>query len=87
MESAVTAADVFKTLQRNADISRRVAAAVLDDLASAALDGTVDSVLDEEKGCMRHAIMPRSTPLDEGDRKKLAYILPEYFDEENRKEN
>lgn len=73
---AVTAAEVFKTLQDNANTSRHVAATVLEDLHAAALDG---DILSEEKGSMRFSIMPRSGEQDEEDIKKLAFILPDYF--------
>ncbi|KAG0698927.1 nucleoside phosphorylase domain-containing protein [Suillus ampliporus] len=73
---AVTAAEVFKTLQNNADTSRHVAAAVLEDLHAAALDG---DILSEEKGSMRFSIMPRSGEQNQEDVKKLAFILPDYF--------
>lgn len=73
---AVTAAEVFKTLQDNANTSRHVAAAVLEDLHAAALDG---DILTQEKGSMRFSIMPRVGEQDQEDIKKLAFILPDYF--------
>ncbi|KAG2064590.1 Methylthioadenosine phosphorylase [Suillus decipiens] len=73
---AVTAAEVFKTLQDNANTSRHVAATVLEDLHAAALDG---DILSEEKGGMRFSIMPRSGGENQEDIKKLAFILPDYF--------
>ncbi|OCH93269.1 Methylthioadenosine phosphorylase [Obba rivulosa] len=75
-EASVTAAEVFKTLQTNAAISRHVAAAVLEALHEAAADG---ELLSEETGSMRFSIMPRSGKQNEDDKKKLRYILPEYF--------
>lgn len=36
----------------------------------------------QEVGSMKMSIMPRSGKLKEENRKKLAYILPEYFSEE-----
>ncbi|KII90489.1 hypothetical protein PLICRDRAFT_157639 [Plicaturopsis crispa FD-325 SS-3] len=73
---AVTAAEVFKTLQTNAETSRHVAATILEDLHAEALDG---GLLTEEVGAMRFAIMPRSEKQSDADRKKLAYVLPAYF--------
>lgn len=73
---AVTAAEVFKTLTDNANTSRHVAAAVLEDLHAAALDG---DILSEEKGSMRFSIMPRTGEHNQEDIKKLAFILPDYF--------
>ncbi|KAF8644339.1 hypothetical protein AX16_008546 [Volvariella volvacea WC 439] len=81
---AVTAAEVFKTLQSNADTSRLVAATVLGDLHSAITNTSAgssdeDGFLLEEVGGMQFSIMPRSEKQKPEDRKKLAYILPEYF--------
>ncbi|KAH7888277.1 nucleoside phosphorylase domain-containing protein [Phlebopus sp. FC_14] len=73
---AVTAAEVFKTLQTNANTSKHVAAAILEDLHLAALQG---DLLSEEKGSMQFSIMPRSGGQKKEDVEKLAYILPEYF--------
>ena len=72
----MTAAEVFKTLQTNADLSRKVAANILDELHEAAAQG---DILTEEVGSMRFGIMPRSEKQNEEDREKLKYILPTYF--------
>jgi 5'-methylthioadenosine phosphorylase len=73
---AVTAAEVFKTLQSNADTSRHVAAKILEDLHDAASKG---DILTEEVGSMKFSIMPRSEGQKEEDIRKLSYVLPEYF--------
>ncbi|KAJ3503770.1 hypothetical protein NLJ89_g8284 [Agrocybe chaxingu] len=78
---AVTAAEVFKTLKANADTSRLVAETVLDDL-HIALTGDEASIFLEEVGSMKFSIMPRSVKQKPEDRKKLAFILPEYFSDE-----
>ena len=75
-ELAVTAAEVFKTLHANADLSRKVAETVLDELNGAAAQG---DLLTEEIGSMQFSIMPRSEQQKPEDRQKLAYILPKYF--------
>lgn len=77
----VTAAEVFKTLKANADTSRHVAARVLDELHDAISNSSDDvpHILSEEVGSMRFSIMPRSGKQNPEDRKKLAYVLPEYF--------
>ncbi|GLB33155.1 putative MEU1 protein [Lyophyllum shimeji] len=75
---AVTAAEVFKTLKDNADTSRHVAARILDDL-HAAISVEGQGLLLEEVGSMKFSIMPRSEKQSPEDRKKLAFILPEYF--------
>jgi len=80
---AVTAAEVFKTLHANADAAKRVAATVLDELHNV-IDGQgnnsgAEEVFLEEVGSMKYSIMPRSVQTKEEDRKKLAFILPEYF--------
>ncbi|KAI0915519.1 hypothetical protein AcV5_003717 [Taiwanofungus camphoratus] len=75
-EATVTAADVFKTLQENARVSRHVAAAILEDLHAAAVEG---DILTEEVGSMQYSIMPRSKQQKDEDREKLRYILPQYF--------
>ena len=43
------------------------------------MSGQGEELLLEEVGSMKFSIMPRSLPQDAGDRKKLAFILPEYF--------
>ncbi|PPQ88890.1 hypothetical protein CVT25_009124, partial [Psilocybe cyanescens] len=75
---SVTAHEVFKTLKANADTSRLVAATILDEL-QAAIEGDEAHVFLEEVGSMKFSIMPRSDQQNPADRKKLAYILPEYF--------
>lgn len=65
----------MQTLQANANTSRHVAAAILEDLHVAAQG----DLLNEEKGSMAFSIMPRNTDQKEVDIEKLAYILPEYF--------
>ena len=73
---AVTAAEVFKTLQSNADTSRHVAAKILGDLHDAASKG---DILTEEVGSMKFSIMPQTPGQKEDDIRKLSYVLPEYF--------
>ena len=67
---------MFKTLQSNADISRHVAAKILEDLHDAANNG---DILTEAVGSMKFSIMPRSEGQKEEDIRKLGYVLPEYF--------
>ncbi|KAK0490261.1 nucleoside phosphorylase domain-containing protein [Armillaria novae-zelandiae] len=74
----VTAAEVFKTLKANAETSRLVAATVLDEL-HAAVSASGENFLLEQVGSMSFSIMPRSEKQDPEHRKKLAYVLPEYF--------
>ncbi|KAF8345800.1 nucleoside phosphorylase domain-containing protein [Amanita rubescens] len=79
----VTAAEVFKTLQANADTSRHVAATVLDELHQV-IDGETNGVsgaelLLEEVGSMKNSILPRPEKPKEEDRRKLGFILPQYF--------
>jgi 5'-methylthioadenosine phosphorylase len=81
-EGAVTAADVFKTLQANADASRHVCASILEDLHVTIDSVSADSVpeiLSEGIGSMKLSIMPRSDKQNPEDVKKLSYVLPEYF--------
>jgi len=73
---AVTASEVFKTLQANAETSRHVAATILQELHAATLQG---DILSEEAGSMRLSIMPRSTQQRQEDRDKMRYLLPAYF--------
>ncbi|KAG7441617.1 Methylthioadenosine phosphorylase [Guyanagaster necrorhizus] len=79
----VTAAEVFKTLKANADTSRLVAATVLDEL-HAAVSASGENFLLEQVGSMSFSIMPRSEKQDPEHRKKLAYVLPEYFSGEQQ---
>jgi len=73
---AVTAAEVFKTLKKNAETSRHVTATILEELHTAAESG---EILSEEAGSMKFSIMPRSEKPNEEDAQKLAFILPAYF--------
>jgi 5'-methylthioadenosine phosphorylase len=73
-EASVTASDVFKTLTQNAETSRFVVANVLEDFFT---DSSPEEFQEEEKGCMKLALMKQ--PDDPEDKKKLAFILPEYF--------
>ena len=66
----------MKTLHANAQLSRHVAATVLEELNEAAAQG---DILTEEVGSMQFSIMPRSEQQKPEDRQKLAYILPTYF--------
>ena len=79
---SVTAAEVFKTLKENADISRLVISTILEDL-HASLTRQEANVFLQEVGSMRLSIMPRSGKLKEESRKRLAYVLPEYFSDES----
>jgi 5'-methylthioadenosine phosphorylase len=74
----VTVADVLKILQDNADTSRFAAATVLAKLVS---DPDLHNLISEQTGSMKYSIMPRTDAQTEDDKKKLAYILPEYFAE------
>ncbi|THU86165.1 Methylthioadenosine phosphorylase [Dendrothele bispora CBS 962.96] len=74
--ATVTAAEVFKTLKANAEISRKVIAAILEDLQKAI---TKKKLLLEEVGTMKYSIMPRAGELRGEDKRKLGYVLPEYF--------
>lgn len=78
-DAAVTAADVFKTLKTNADTSRLVAEAILDELNATINDPDNGKLFLDEVGKMKFSIMPRSAQQNKEDLEKLAYVLPEYF--------
>ena len=78
---SVTAVEVFKTLKANADTSRLFISAILEDLHES-LTGQEASVFLQEVGSMKFSIMPRSGELKEEDKKKLGYVLPEYFSDD-----
>ncbi|XP_006457564.1 hypothetical protein AGABI2DRAFT_196202 [Agaricus bisporus var. bisporus H97] len=78
-DAAVTAADVFKTLKTNADTSRLVAEAILDELNATINDPDNGKLFLDEIGKMKFSIMPRSAQQNKEDLEKLAYVLPEYF--------
>ncbi|CAK5272784.1 unnamed protein product [Mycena citricolor] len=73
-EAGVTAAEVGKILQQNAETSRYVAAHVIERLLVAGAED--ESLLSEEVGCMKFALMrsPAEFP-----HRGLGYVLPEYF--------
>lgn len=72
----MTAAEVFKTLKANADMSRHVTSEILEDLHSVVETG---ELLSEEEGSMKYSIMRDPALVPEEGRKRLAYILPNYF--------
>lgn len=76
-QGVVTASEVFKTLTQNAETSRYVAAKILDEIHGVFSTDGGDML--EEVGSMKFSIMPRSAQQNPDDRKKLAYVLPEYF--------
>jgi 5'-methylthioadenosine phosphorylase len=75
-EDTVTAAEVFKTLKTNADTSRHVTGEILEELHSVVEKG---DILSEEEGSMKYSIMRDPALVPEEGRKRLAYILPNYF--------
>jgi 5'-methylthioadenosine phosphorylase len=82
---AVTAHDVFQVLHDNSATAKKVLSAILDDLQETLEregEAGAQAILLQEKGGMKFSIMPRSAKQDPKDRKKLAYILPEYFGDE-----
>jgi 5'-methylthioadenosine phosphorylase len=70
---SITAAEIFKTLKQNADTSRHVAAAVLEDLVKET------NLLEAEAGSMKFSIMPRTADLKASDMKRMSFVLPDYF--------
>ncbi|KIJ31670.1 hypothetical protein M422DRAFT_53259 [Sphaerobolus stellatus SS14] len=75
-EESVTAAEVFKILKTNADTSRHVAAHILEELHAVVEAG---EVLSEVEGSMKFSIMRDPLQVPEQGRKRLSYILPQYF--------
>jgi len=75
-EGTVTAAEVFKTLKMNADTSRHVTAHILEELHTVVEAG---DILSEEEGSMKYSLMRDPVLVPEKGRKRLAYILPQYF--------
>lgn len=74
-EEPVTVAEVMRTLKTNADSSRKVAAALLQDVSDAIAKG---DVLTQAVGSMKFSIATQPHAQKEEDRKKLAYILPQF---------
>ncbi|KAG9090659.1 S-methyl-5-thioadenosine phosphorylase [Ceratobasidium sp. UAMH 11750] len=73
-ENPVTVAEVFKTLQDNADRSRKVTATILEELHELVERG---EVLTHADGGMQYSMVTRDW--HEADREKLAFVLPKYF--------
>ncbi|KAG8947268.1 S-methyl-5-thioadenosine phosphorylase [Tulasnella sp. 424] len=74
-EEPVTVAEVIKTLKTNADTSRKVAAALIEDVSNALLKG---DVITDGEGSMQYSVITQGQAQTEEDKKKLSYILP-YF--------
>ena len=77
---------MFKTLKANADTSRLVISTILHDLHTA-LTGEEANIFLQEVGSMKLSIMPIKGQLKEENKKKLAYILPEYFSEDTPRQD
>ena len=60
----------------NADTSRHVTAQILEELHAVV---EIGDILSEEEGAMKFAIMKDLALVPEDGRKKLKYILPNYF--------
>ncbi|KAG8877352.1 S-methyl-5-thioadenosine phosphorylase [Tulasnella sp. 331] len=74
-EAPVTVEEVMKTLKVNADTSRKVAAALLEDVSNAIAKG---DVLTQAVGSMKFAVSTHPAAQAEEDRKKLLFILPHF---------
>jgi len=72
----VTVAEVFKTLQDNAETSRNVIATIVAHVHLMVESGTV---LKSAAGGMKYSILTPQPAQKPEDREKLKYILPEYF--------
>ncbi|KAJ2927831.1 hypothetical protein H1R20_g9261, partial [Candolleomyces eurysporus] len=82
---SVTAHSVLDVLHNNSATAKNVLSAILDDLQETLQkegEEGAQAILLQEKGGMAFSIMPRSAKQDPNDRKKLAYVLPEYFGDE-----
>ncbi|KZV82077.1 purine phosphorylase [Exidia glandulosa HHB12029] len=75
-EEPVTVAEVIKTLTTNAETSRTVTETIIEELQAAILKA---DVVRSAKGSMQYSLISRRDYWPEEDRKKLEYILPEYF--------
>ncbi|KAG8835836.1 S-methyl-5-thioadenosine phosphorylase [Serendipita sp. 399] len=71
----VTVAEVIKTLTKNAELSREVAAAIIGELHAGIAS---KEVVSDVEGGMEYAIITQPPHQKPEDREKLAYILP-YF--------
>lgn len=74
-EAPVTVEEIMKTLKSNADISRKVAAALLEEVSNAIAKR---DVLTQAIGAMKFAVSTHPHAQKEEDRKKLSYILPHF---------
>ncbi|PVG01631.1 Methylthioadenosine phosphorylase [Serendipita vermifera] len=77
-EEPVTLAEIIKTLHTNAEMSRKVASAVIAQLHAGILSKEVVSDVD---GSMKYAVVTQPSHQNPEDRQKLAYILPYFGDE------
>ncbi|KAF8313173.1 Methylthioadenosine phosphorylase [Clavulina sp. PMI_390] len=77
-EEPVTVAEVIKTLTTNAASSRNVASAILGHVHEIVKKG---DVLTNAVGGMQWSIVTSKDHQKEEDRRKLAYILPKYFEQ------
>ncbi|KAG8837597.1 S-methyl-5-thioadenosine phosphorylase [Serendipita sp. 400] len=71
----VTVAEVIKTLTTNAELSRKVAAAIISELHAGVVS---KEIISDVEGGMQYAIITQPDHQQPQDREKLAYILP-YF--------
>lgn len=75
-EEPVTVAEVIKTLHTNAATSKEITLAILDRVHEAVVG---DKVQLTAPGNMKYSIITPADHWPEESKKKLAYILPEYF--------
>jgi 5'-methylthioadenosine phosphorylase len=74
-EAPVTVEEIMKTLKSNADTSRKLAAALLEDVSNAIAKA---DVLTQAIGSMKFSITTAPHAQKPEDRKKLSYILPHF---------
>ncbi|KAF8596453.1 purine and uridine phosphorylase [Ceratobasidium sp. AG-I] len=77
-EAPVTVAEVFRTLQENADRSRKFTTAILEELNDLVVRG--EALTSAECG-MRYSLVTQKWPEEDG--AKLAYTLPKYFEKKS----
>lgn len=75
-EEPVTVAEVVKTLTKNANISKLITVECLDAVHHAVAEGKITSAA---KGGMQYSIITKPEAWPQESKKKLSYILPDYF--------
>ena len=80
-EHPVTVEEVMRTLHTNAALAKHVTASILEHVHDA-VEG--DKTLTTAKGAMKFSLVTRRDLVSAEEKEKYKFILPEYFEDEQK---